>query len=230
MSNSKVVSTPLANHFKLTLDQCPKLDLAQAGTTCHGIMFSSGNGDHSAVGCVDSDYVSDMDDKRSTTEHVFTLAGGPICWKSHSVIYLANNQVYHARTKHIDVRFHKIKELLTFRQNYLRSVKKETTPLHQGYRRHAMILHKGLIFAKVEIVSIAHIHQEEVEGDPGADLAEQMFWGELGGAGGASLVKRSETYSPYGEIRYQTSCVFVVCFTRIDFISRFLTEDIHDLL
>lgn len=31
---------------------------------------------------------------------------------SHSVIYLANNQLYHARTKHIDVRFHKIKELL----------------------------------------------------------------------------------------------------------------------
>ena len=31
---------------------------------------------------------------------------------SHSVIYLAKNQVYHARTKHIDMRFHKIKELV----------------------------------------------------------------------------------------------------------------------
>src|ERR1044072_6439742 len=31
---------------------------------------------------------------------------------SQSAIYLANNQVYHARTKHIDVRFHKIRELL----------------------------------------------------------------------------------------------------------------------
>jgi hypothetical protein len=31
---------------------------------------------------------------------------------SHSAIYLAKNQVYHARTKHIDVRFHKIKELV----------------------------------------------------------------------------------------------------------------------
>jgi hypothetical protein len=29
-----------------------------------------------------------------------------------SVIYLAKNQVYHARTKHIDVRFHKIRELV----------------------------------------------------------------------------------------------------------------------
>jgi hypothetical protein len=31
---------------------------------------------------------------------------------SHSAIYLAKNQVYHARTKHIDVRFHKIRELV----------------------------------------------------------------------------------------------------------------------
>ena len=31
---------------------------------------------------------------------------------SQSTIYLAKNQVYHARTKHIDVRFHKIKELI----------------------------------------------------------------------------------------------------------------------
>jgi hypothetical protein len=32
---------------------------------------------------------------------------------SQSAIYLAKNQVYHARTKHIDVRFHKIRELVT---------------------------------------------------------------------------------------------------------------------
>ena len=31
---------------------------------------------------------------------------------SQSAIYLAHNQVYHARTKHIYVRFHKIRELL----------------------------------------------------------------------------------------------------------------------
>ena len=31
---------------------------------------------------------------------------------SQSAIYLAKNQVYHARTKHINVRFHKIKELI----------------------------------------------------------------------------------------------------------------------
>ena len=26
MSNSKVLTTPLENHFKLSLDQCPKID------------------------------------------------------------------------------------------------------------------------------------------------------------------------------------------------------------
>ena len=31
---------------------------------------------------------------------------------SQSAIYLAKNQVYHVRTKHIDVRFHKIRELV----------------------------------------------------------------------------------------------------------------------
>ena len=31
---------------------------------------------------------------------------------SQSAIYLSKNQVYHARTKHIDMRFHKIKELV----------------------------------------------------------------------------------------------------------------------
>ena len=32
---------------------------------------------------------------------------------SQSVIFLKKNQVYHARTKYIDVRFHKIKELVS---------------------------------------------------------------------------------------------------------------------
>lgn len=225
MSNAKIVSTPLANHFKLSLDQCPKTgaeaeymskvpyasavgclmyamvctrpDLAQAvsqvckfmskpgkqhweavkwifrylkGTTGHGIMFGSQQGDPSVVGYVDSNYAGDLDDRWSTTGYVFTLAGGPICWKSsvqsvvvmstteaeymvvaeaskealwltglvkelgieqggvqlhcdcQSAIYLAKNQVYHARTKHIDVRFHKIRELIGSEQILLQKV------------------------------------------------------------------------------------------------------------
>ena len=34
-------------------------------------------------------------------------------YDNHSAIFLEKNKVYHARTKHIDVRFHKIKELVS---------------------------------------------------------------------------------------------------------------------
>ncbi|XP_020580293.1 phospholipase D alpha 1-like [Phalaenopsis equestris] len=99
-----------------------------------------------------TDYAGNFDDRRSTTEYMFTLGGGPICWESNiqsimalsttkveymavakatkealwlaglvkelgveqggvqlhydcqSVIYLAKNQLYHVRPKHVDVR------------------------------------------------------------------------------------------------------------------------------
>ena len=130
------------------------------GTTYYDIIFNRQQSDPLVVGYVDADNTRDLDDKRSTTCYVFTLDGGPICWKSmvqslvalstteskymavakatkealwlvrlvkelgiqqggvqlhydtQSDIFLAKNQVYHARTKHIDVRFHKIKELV----------------------------------------------------------------------------------------------------------------------
>uniref|UniRef100_A0A2N9EPJ3 CCHC-type domain-containing protein n=1 Tax=Fagus sylvatica TaxID=28930 RepID=A0A2N9EPJ3_FAGSY len=215
MLDAKPVSTPLANHFRLSGSQCPKNeeeienmskvpyasavgclmyamvctrpDLAHAvstvsrymanpgrehwnavkwisrylkGTAEHGILFSRQPVTNSVVEYVDADYAGEVDDRRSTTGYVFTLSGGPICWKStlqsivamstteaeymavaeaakealwlkglvkelglnqggvqmhcdsQSAIYLAKNQVYHARTKHIDVRFHKIRELI----------------------------------------------------------------------------------------------------------------------
>ena len=126
------------------------------GTTGYGILFARQHGNNSVVGYVDSDYVDNMDDRRSTTGYVFTLSGGLVCWRStlqspvtmsttkaeymavaeaakealwlkglvkelglnqggvqlhcdsQSAIYLVKHQVYHAWTKHIDVRFHKI--------------------------------------------------------------------------------------------------------------------------
>ena len=41
---------------------------------------------------------------------------------SQSVIYLAKNQVYHERTKNIDVRFHKIKELVATSELLLKKI------------------------------------------------------------------------------------------------------------
>ncbi|XP_038984402.1 secreted RxLR effector protein 161-like [Phoenix dactylifera] len=51
-------------------------------TTDHGIMFVRQQDDPSVVGYVDADYAGDLDDRRSTTGYVFTLAGGPISWRS----------------------------------------------------------------------------------------------------------------------------------------------------
>jgi len=52
------------------------------GTTSHGIMFGSQKGDPLILEYVDSNYVGDLDDKRST-RYVFTLASGNACWKSN---------------------------------------------------------------------------------------------------------------------------------------------------
>jgi hypothetical protein len=137
MENAKLVSTPLANHFRLSTSQCPKTveetedmskvpyasavgclmyamvctkpDLAHAvsvvskymanpgkqhwdavkwifrylkGTTDYGITFVRQKSNLSVVGYVDADYAGDLDDRTSTIGYVFTLTGGPICWKS----------------------------------------------------------------------------------------------------------------------------------------------------
>lgn len=127
------------------------------GTTDHGLKFERSDvSDSLVVGYVDSDYAGDLDKRRSTTGYVFTMAGGPVSWRStlqstvalstteaeymavteaikeaiwlyglvadlgveqervtvYCAIHLAKNLVHHSRTKHIDVRFHFIREIL----------------------------------------------------------------------------------------------------------------------
>ncbi|KAG8500107.1 hypothetical protein CXB51_003710 [Gossypium anomalum] len=191
---SSLVSTPLASHFKLSaqlspstnIEQeymsqvpysnavgslmyamvCPRPDISQADNTL-------GKG---VIGYVGSDYAGDLDKRRSTTGYVFTLAGGPISWKStlqstvalstteaeymtiteavkeaiwlqsmvktlglvqehinvycdsQSAIHLAKNQVYHARTKHIDVRFHFVREIIDEGKICLQKIKTADNP------------------------------------------------------------------------------------------------------
>ena len=52
------------------------------GITDYGITFVRQKSDLSVVGYVDADYVGDLDDRKSIMGYVFTLTGGPICWKS----------------------------------------------------------------------------------------------------------------------------------------------------
>ena len=214
---TKPVSTPLASHFKMSTQLCPKSDeertkmkdipysslvgglmyaivctrpdIAHAvglvsrfmhnpgkmhweaarwilrylhGTRSTGICFERNDKgiEKFSIGYVDSDFASDLDKRRSTTGYVFTMANGPICWRSilqptvalstteaeymamaeaikeaiwtlgliadlgvkqrkidvhcdsQSAIYLAKYQVHHARTKHIDVRYHFVREII----------------------------------------------------------------------------------------------------------------------
>lgn len=131
------------------------------GTTDIGLKFERDDRlGQNLVGYVDSDYAGDLDKRRSTTGYVFTLAKGPVSWRStlqstvalstteaeymavteafkeaiwlhgliedlgivqehvdvhcdsQSAICLAKNQVHHSRTKHIDVRFHFVREIV----------------------------------------------------------------------------------------------------------------------
>ena len=142
-----------------------------------GLLFKQDNTlGKGVIGYVDSDYAGDLDKRRSTTGYVFTLAGGPISWKStlqstvalstteaeymavteavkeavwlqgmaktlglvqehinvycdsQSAIHLAKNQVYHARTKHIDVRFHFVREIIDEGKIRLQKIKTADNP------------------------------------------------------------------------------------------------------
>ncbi|TXG55930.1 hypothetical protein EZV62_017243 [Acer yangbiense] len=69
------------------------------GTIDYGIWYGSGNG--KLEGFVDSDWAGSVDDSKSTTGYVFSLK---------SAISMAKNPVQHGRTKHINVKFHAIRE------------------------------------------------------------------------------------------------------------------------
>ena len=47
---------------------------------------------------------------------------------SHSAIHLAKNQVYHARTKHIDVRYHFVREIIEEGVVLVQKIKTDDNP------------------------------------------------------------------------------------------------------
>ena len=60
--------------------------------------------------------------KRLVEELGLNQGGIQLHCDSQSAIYLAKNQAYHARTKHIAVRFHKIRELIVTKEMFLEKV------------------------------------------------------------------------------------------------------------
>ena len=87
---SKFLSNPRRSHW----DAIKWIFKYLRGTINYEIMFSRQQSVPSIVGYVDADYATDLDDRRSTTSYVFTIGGGPICWKSmvHSLVALSTTE------------------------------------------------------------------------------------------------------------------------------------------
>ncbi|WVZ00077.1 hypothetical protein V8G54_026146 [Vigna mungo] len=205
MAESKMASTPVGQHLKLTKEQCPKTEEERRkmesvpfsngigsimyGMVCtrpdvaHGVsvlsqfMVNPGPTHWEALkwmlryirgslsggyieGFVDSDFAGCMDTRKSRSGYVFTLFGTAVSWRStlqsvvalstteaeyyalaegvkealwlkglvrelgfhqksvcvhcdsRSAIHLANHQIYHSRTKHIDVKLHFVRSIV----------------------------------------------------------------------------------------------------------------------
>ncbi|KAL0404387.1 UNVERIFIED_CONTAM: Retrovirus-related Pol polyprotein from transposon TNT 1-94 [Sesamum radiatum] len=108
------------------------------GTVGYGVIFGSQQNDPLVVGFVDSDYAGDLDIEEymavaeaakealwinGLAKELGVEQGGvQLHCDGQSVIYLAKNQVYHARTKYIDVRYYKSRELIASGEIILQKV------------------------------------------------------------------------------------------------------------
>ncbi|GAA0140592.1 hypothetical protein LIER_01907 [Lithospermum erythrorhizon] len=127
MSDSKPVSTPLASHFRLSKDQSPqaeedkyymaKVPYASAiGNLIYAMVCIRPDIGH-AVGVV-SRYMSNPGKfyweaiKWILRELGFKQENNVLYSYSQSAIHLAKNSAFHARTKHIGLRYHFIRSLL----------------------------------------------------------------------------------------------------------------------
>ncbi|PNX98657.1 gag-pol polyprotein, partial [Trifolium pratense] len=97
------------------------------GTASYGFWYKRVKGEE-LVGWSDSDYAGDIDDRRSTSDYVFMIGTKAVSWilpqintkgkgcitiycDNSSSIKLSKNPVMHGRSKHIDARFHFLRDL-----------------------------------------------------------------------------------------------------------------------
>nr|GEZ94202.1 retrotransposon protein, putative, Ty1-copia subclass [Tanacetum cinerariifolium] len=129
-----IVSRYLANPGKNHWEAVKWILKYLRGTTNVGLIYGTNRGNHKDVtGFVDSDYAKDLNKGRSITGYAFLVQGCVVSWKATlqymvalsttEVEYMAlteavkediwlKNHVFHERTKHINVRYHFIKEVL----------------------------------------------------------------------------------------------------------------------
>ena len=144
-----------------------------SGTRDYGILYSKWDDDCILLGYTESDFAVSIDDRKSTSGHIFVRLGA-ISWASqkqpivtlstteaeyvaatsaacqavwirrimidlmqdqegatkiycdnNSIIELSKNQVFHKRSKHIDTRYHFIRELINNGEIYIEFSKSE---------------------------------------------------------------------------------------------------------
>ncbi|GAA0185491.1 transmembrane signal receptor [Lithospermum erythrorhizon] len=164
MMNSKPVTTPIVERMMLSRDEQeknvnvttyknligslrylvatrPDISFRVGLLSSADGIFYSGNYASKLVGYTDSDWVGDVDSRRSTSGYAFYHGSTIFSWSSKkqqvvalstveaeyivkqdepttiycdnkSSIALSKNPVFHGRSKHIDIKYHKIRELV----------------------------------------------------------------------------------------------------------------------
>ena len=129
------------------------------GTINHQLMYDGSEGDKghplntsgTLLGYCDADWAASMDDRRSVTGWVFLVAGGAISWLTQSnattiltdnqgSIALGKNPEQHQRSKHIDIRYHFIRERIAdgvVRLEYIPGTEMAADQLTKPLAKHA---------------------------------------------------------------------------------------------
>ena len=76
-----LISRYMENPTKLHLQAAKRVQRYLKGTTGFGIFYKKG-GDDELVVYTDSDYVGDLEDRKSTSGYVFLLSSGAVSWSS----------------------------------------------------------------------------------------------------------------------------------------------------
>ncbi|GKA66890.1 retrovirus-related pol polyprotein from transposon TNT 1-94, partial [Tanacetum coccineum] len=131
----RMSKVPYANVVRslMYLMVCTRPNIAYAVSVVSRYLANPDHGNHvDVIGFVDSDYIKNPNKDRSITGYTFLVQGCVVSWKAtlqHMVvlstteaeymalteagaIHLSRNHVFHERTKHINVRYHFMREVL----------------------------------------------------------------------------------------------------------------------
>ncbi|KAE8691720.1 Detected protein of unknown function [Hibiscus syriacus] len=141
-----VMSRYMQNPKKPHLEAVRRILRYVKNTIDYGLLYKKGE-DCKLVGYCDADYAGDHDTRRSTTGYVFKLGSRTISWcskrqstvslstneveyraaqwqlKRVHAIRLAENPVFHARTKHVEVHYHFVREKVLQEEIEMRQIK-----------------------------------------------------------------------------------------------------------